>query len=66
MSAERLWLSRVVKVVTHECTVECRNAITVQRNRIKFGSVIAHDSGSLSPKLGLRSSFSVGVMKVLP
>ena len=32
IGAERFWLMRVVKVVTHECTVECGNAITVQRN----------------------------------
>ena len=38
--------------------------ITVKRNRIKFGMVIAPDSGSLSPNLGEDSYCTFGVINM--
>ena len=40
-------------------------SITVQRNRMRFGSIVAPNSGCLSLTLGLCSSFSFGGVSVL-
>ena len=40
-------------------------SITVQRNHMKFGGIIAPNSGSLNLILGPCSSFSFGVVSVL-
>ena len=40
-------------------------SITVQRNRIRFGGIIAPNSGCLSLTLEPCSSFSFGVVSVL-
>ena len=40
-------------------------SITVQRNHMRFGGIVAPDSGCLSLTLGLCSSFSFGVVSVL-
>ena len=40
-------------------------SITVQRNRMIFGGILAPNSGSLSLTLGICSSFSFGVVSVL-
>ena len=40
-------------------------SITVQRNRMRFGGIVAPNSGSLSLTLGPCSSFSFGVVSVL-
>ena len=40
-------------------------SITVQRNHMKFGGIIAPNSGSLNLILGRCSSFSFGVVSVL-
>ena len=42
-----------------------RFSITVQRNDIRFGGIIAPNSGCLSLTLGPCSSFSFGVVSVL-
>ena len=41
-------------------------SITVQRNHMRFGGIVAPNSGCLSLTLGLCSSFSFGVVSVLP
>ena len=38
--------------------------VTVERNQNKLGKIIAPNSGSLPPKLGLGSSFDFGVMNI--
>ena len=40
-------------------------SITVQRNDMRFGGIVAPNSGCLSLTLGLCSSFSFGVVSVL-
>ena len=40
-------------------------SITVQRNHMTFGGIVAPNSGCLSLTLGLCSSFSFGVVSVL-
>ena len=40
-------------------------SITVQRNHMRFGGIVAPNSGCLSPTLGLCSSFTFGVVSVL-
>ena len=44
----------------------CRHfSITVKRNRMRFGGIVAPNSGSLSLTWGPGSSFSFGVVSVL-
>ena len=40
-------------------------SITVQRNHMRFGGIVAPNSGCLILTLGLCSSFSFGVVSVL-
>ena len=40
-------------------------SITVQRNHMRFGGIVAPNSACLSLTLGLYSSFSFGVVSVL-
>ena len=40
-------------------------SITVQRNHMTFGGIVAPNSGCLSLTLGLCSTFSLGVVSVL-
>ena len=40
-------------------------SVTVQRNQIRFGGIVAPKSGYLSLTLGPYSSFSFGVVSVL-
>ena len=40
-------------------------SITVQRNHMRFGGIVAPNSGCLSLTLGLCTSFSFGMVSVL-
>ena len=58
----------MVKVVVHASVlgnVLTDFSITVQRNRMRFGGIVALNSGSLNLTLGPCSSFSFGVVSVL-
>ena len=54
----RFWPSEGVNVLQEF-------SVTVQRNDMRFGGIVAPKSGSLSLTLGPRSSFSFGVVSVL-
>ena len=59
---------RAVKVVMHAGVLEMFRrhfSITVQRNHMRFGGIVASNSGCLSLTLGPCSSFGFGVVSIL-
>ena len=65
MSVERKAMGKGRYSYKYKCVwkyFDIHFSVTVERNRIKVGNIIAPLSGSLHPKLGLRSSYRFGVM----